>query len=465
MVEPPSARACRSDMRRAALGLVMWIGCGGTTPRPSEPIEPIADRPIATDEATATSADGDLTAPPPPAATAAKLRMLRELIASTEGTEQLEIRAHVLELLTGSDDAAVRAEAVTEGAALVAAPGFAQLAVADRVLATFADALSAARRPAEATAVWRRLIKDYPQSRWVAAAYVALGDAAFEDRDLVAARAMYDRALTDPMVGAYARYKRGWTSFNLGATADALSDFLIVVRTAREPLRKSARADVVRAYAEVGDPAKAVAFFRGIDATDAGTMVLRLGDLYLDQGKLREAVAVYAAAAPLVDAAGGCHALVGTARAAWWQADRAGAEAALTAVVNRGPDPACAANAVELAIAVAEALAADARRTRSGLDPALAAWQRARALVGAGPQRRDVAERTARLAAERAAAIGTGAAWADAADAAADAHAVAADDAATLRWGREALDAWQRAVTLDPTLAPRAEAGRAQLAP
>ena len=446
-------------MRRAALGLVMLIGCGSAAPRPADP-EPVVDRPLTAEAATDDATVAALAEPPSPAAIAAKLRMLRELIASTEGPEQLEVRAHLLEVLVTSADPAHRAEALTEGAALVAAPGFAQLAVADRVLATHAAALGAARRTDEARAVWRRLITDHPTSRWIATGYVALGDAAFDDRDLVAARTYYERALPDPLVGAYARYKRGWTSFNLGDMTDALSDFLIVVRTAREPLRRTARADVVRAYAEVGAPEKAVAFFRSIDATDAGAMVLRLADLYLDQGKLREAAATYAAATPLLDTASACHALVGTARAAWWLLDRAGTDAALTAVVNRAPDPACAAEAVEVAVVLAETLTLDARRTRGSLDPALAAWQRARTLASTGPQHRDVAERAARLAAERAAAIGTGAAWADAADDAYEAHAAGSRTA-----GRDALDAWQRAVTLDPTLAPRADAGRAQLAP
>lgn len=82
----------------------------------------------------------------------------------------------------------------------------------------------------------------------------------------------------------------------------------------------------------------------------------------------------------------------------------------------------------------------------------------ARALAAPGPDRRSAALAVARLAAEHATAIDTGAAWADAAEAhAAAVSAGAAGSAAA------AIDAWRQAVARDPSLEVRATAALARL--
>ncbi|MBK7078561.1 MAG: hypothetical protein IPH44_40480 [Myxococcales bacterium] len=454
-------------MRVLAIALFATaVGCAHARPAPSDPAADLTAADAEMDRSDGD--DGVVAAPGPdgvgevwqggPAVIDRKLEMLRQLVAASRGTEQLAARARLFEQLDTSPDPAHRAEALTIAAALVAEPGFAALAQADAVLYGHGVALQRARDDAKARAAWQRLVEVYPRSRWVPSAIVALADLAFNDGDLAAATALYPRAFADPMVGAYARYKRGWCAFNLGDGEQALADFLDVARAGRDPLRAEALKDAVRVYAQVGDAAKAAPFFRAIDRDHLGEHLLRLGETYLDVGKLREARRALADAQPLLDAAGACRAEAAIARAAWIAADRAGAAASLAALAGRNPDPACADAAAALASEVARALTVEARRLAGDRAAALAAWAVARTLASAGPRRADTAQALAEVASEHATAVGTAAAWAAAAEAEYEAAAAGVAGAVDA-----ALGAWGRAVALDPGLASRAAAGRALL--
>ncbi|MBL8623254.1 MAG: hypothetical protein JNK64_18220 [Myxococcales bacterium] len=452
-------------MRVVAIALFATaVGCAAGRPAP---VDPADDLPAA-DAAMAREGDPAPAGPAPdgvgevweapPAVRASRLAMVRQLVAASRGTEQLEARARLFDELDASPDPDARAEALTVAAALVAEPGFAALAQADAVLYGLGGALRRTGDAAHARAAWQRLVKEHPASRYVPAAIVALADLAFDDGDLAAATALYPRAFADPTVGAYARYKRGWCAFNLGDGAQALADFLDVARAGRDPLRTEALKDAVRVYAQIGDAAKAAAFFRAIDRDRLGEHLLRLGTTYLDVGKLRDARRVLADAQPLLDAAGACRAEAAIARAAWIDADRAATAAALAALAGRTLDPACADEAATLAVEVAGVVTLEARRLGRDRAAAIAAWATARTLAPAGPPRRAAAQALAELTSEDATAVGTAAAWAAAAEAAYEAAAAGVPGAVDA-----ALGAWGRAVALDPGLAARAAAGRALL--
>jgi hypothetical protein len=283
----------------------------------------------------------------------------------------------------------------------------------------------------------------------------SLADLAFND-GAAAATAVDPRAFADPMVAAYARYKRGWCAFIIGDGEQALADFLEVARAGRDPLRAEALKDAVRVYAQVGDAAKAAPFFRAIDRDHLGEHLLRLGETSASAaGEARRALADDL---PLLDAAGACRAEAAIARAAWIAADRAGAAASLAALAGRNPDPACADAAAALASEVARALTVEARRLAGDRAAAIAAWAVARTLAPAGPRRADTAQALAEVASEHATAVGTAAAWAAAAEAEYEAAAAGVAGAVDA-----ALGAWGRGVALDPGLATRAAAGRALL--
>ena len=440
-------------MRALVIAVCASVACARPRPasvesRPASVESPPADAVMAPDDRAAGDAAGD----------EARVAMLRALVAASRGADQLDARARLFEQLAASAQPADQVEALAIAAALVAAPGFAALPQADAVLYGHGAALARAGDGVGARGAWRRLVADYPASRWVPPAIVELADQAFAAGDLNTATALYPRAFADPAVGVYARYKRGWCAYNLGDGAQALADFLDVARTARDPLRTAALKDLVRAYADVGDVAKAAAFFRVIDRAHVGAHQLRLGQHYLDIGKLREARRALTDAQPLLAAADACRAEATLARAAWLGGDRSATAAALTGLVARGPDPTCADVAAPLAREVAIALTADARRRVGDRAAAIAAWGTARALAPAGAPRADAAQALAEVAAEHATAVGTAAAWAEAAEAAYE--AAASGDAGAVD---AALDAWRRAVALDPGLAARAAAGRALL--
>jgi tetratricopeptide (TPR) repeat protein len=393
-----------------------------------------------------------------PAARARSVALLRELAARSTGLEELEAEARLFHLLDESGEVAERAEALALGLRLVARSDFPQLTTGDQVLHALGGALVAARRRDEARRTWTRLVTERPDSRLVAAAAVGLGDLAFDDGELIAARAQYTLAAADPQVGAYARYKHAWTTWNLGDEAAALAAFLELARHGPPPIRAAARTDLLRVYATAGAAADAAQLFGQLDRAAAPAMLITLGDQYRQVGKYRDALTVYAAAAPSLGAAHTCAALVGTADAHWWLGDRAAATATLEELEDRGPDPACPDEAGALATRVAEAVEHDARFVPGGRPAAIAAWSVARALAAPGPDRRSAALAVARLAAEHATAIDTGAAWADAAEAhAAAVSAGAAGSAAA------AIDAWRQAVARDPSLEVRATAALARL--
>ena len=180
--------------------------------------------------------------------------------------------------------------------ALMANPAFASYAGMDTALFTYAYALRTAGRMPDARAVYDRLIKDYPASKYVVEAHLALGDDAFEAGDLAAAEARYAKVLAFPQASVYwyARYKLGWIQLDRRAPADALETFYAVAQGTHGPgqdqLHRAATHDFVRAYAEVGKADKALPAFRRVDAAGALGMLAALADLYVEQGKADRAI-------------------------------------------------------------------------------------------------------------------------------------------------------------------------------
>jgi tetratricopeptide (TPR) repeat protein len=152
----------------------------------------------------------------------------------------------------------------------------------------------------EMRAVFDRLLKDYPQTRYAAEAHLAFADYHFEHGQLADAEARYRRVLQFPKAPMYfyARYKLGWVQLNLGKHQDALEAFHdVAVATRRDPdrapLHRAALTDLVRAYAEVGNVHRAGDYFRKVAADRAPAMYELLADLYREHGKAEKAIYAY----------------------------------------------------------------------------------------------------------------------------------------------------------------------------
>ncbi len=153
--------------------------------------------------------------------------------------------------------------------------------------------------------IFRRLVAEFPQTPYVPQVLVHFGDYYFEEGDLYEALAAYQRAVEypDSPVFTYASYKMGWVYFNLENYERALEEFLTVVERARSAPEGSAdrsmlrqsRNDVVRAYARIGSPERALPFFQDIapDRSDWLSMGETLAMYYGNQAEFATSNRMY----------------------------------------------------------------------------------------------------------------------------------------------------------------------------
>lgn len=177
----------------------------------------------------------------------------------------------------------------------------------DRSLFALAYHLERIRQQARARQVYHRLIRDFPESRYVPQAYLAFAEHYFAEGELDPARQFYERVLTieaehNPVYG-YARYKLAWVRYNLEDFQGALRDFVAVLEHTREypdrtqstALARQVRRELVLPYSHVGRPDRALIFFRRVAADDdeAYTMLEALAGLYHDTGSWPNSVRVH----------------------------------------------------------------------------------------------------------------------------------------------------------------------------
>lgn len=152
----------------------------------------------------------------------------------------------------------------------------------------------------EARSVYDKLLKNYPNSKYVPEAHLAFADYFFEIGQLDDAEARYRMVLKFPKSSAYyyAMYKMGWIDLNKQRFQDALETFFQVAQATKndkknEVLNRASKKDFVRAYAEIGKADKAYSAFQRVDQKYAFDMLEILADLYLSQGKSDKAIYVY----------------------------------------------------------------------------------------------------------------------------------------------------------------------------
>jgi tetratricopeptide (TPR) repeat protein len=184
--------------------------------------------------------------------------------------------------------------------ALVDNPGFAGTPHLDTATFYYAYTLDHAGHPDEARTAYERLLRNYPHSRFVVDAHLALADALFDAGRLAEAEPRYRKVLVFPAAAMYryAQYKLGWVLLAQRRPQDALELFYqVALGTAqaadRQVLHRAAKHDFVRAYADIGRADRALPAFQRVDGKDPYGMLAALADLYLDQGKFDKAIYVY----------------------------------------------------------------------------------------------------------------------------------------------------------------------------
>jgi len=182
-----------------------------------------------------------------------------------------------------------------------------QYARMDEVLFSLAFALEEMREYDRARRVYYRLIRDYPQSKFVPHAWLAFAEYYFNNSEMREAMQFYEKVVQFPPsenpVYGYALYKSAWALYNLDDFRGALEKFTDVIEFARnnpdardaENLSRQARRELVLPYAMVGTPNRALDFFRryAVDEDQALEMFESLGELYYDTGQWPETIEIY----------------------------------------------------------------------------------------------------------------------------------------------------------------------------
>ncbi len=149
-------------------------------------------------------------------------------------------------------------------------------------------------------AMFSRLVKEHPRSRFIPDALLAKGEFFFNNRRIVEAIAVFQKVARykNSPLAPYANYKIGWCYLNLKKYRMALSKFVEVSRSKRggKNLIQAARKDVVRAYTHIGRPDKAYNFFHNVSQGRpriSKMMFVLLGTMYYAQGKNIDCIKVF----------------------------------------------------------------------------------------------------------------------------------------------------------------------------
>ena len=190
--------------------------------------------------------------------------------------------------------------------AYIGATNFRKYERMDEVLFRLAYLLTSVKKEDKAREYFHRLIKDYPNSKYIPDAYLSFAEYYFDKGEMDNALKFYEKVEQFPnsSVYPYAVYKKGWCYVNQGDYKTALETFVSVVKMSSDPkikiskaqkeaLMKEAKKDIVKAYAHVGGPEKAWEFFQRTGGDYAPKMMESLAELYWEQGQFGDSSRVY----------------------------------------------------------------------------------------------------------------------------------------------------------------------------
>ncbi|HZA51032.1 MAG TPA: tetratricopeptide repeat protein, partial [Myxococcaceae bacterium] len=146
----------------------------------------------------------------------------------------------------------------------------------------------------EAIKRYEELSRNYPDSKFLADAYVQLANHWFENNNLLKARENYEKALktNKPEIYAYALYKLAWCDYNAREYEAGLKRFQGVVDYAEKhgrelsDLKTEALRDMVVTYARLNRAKDAVEYFRAKARKQFQSLLIsRLADELSDAGQ------------------------------------------------------------------------------------------------------------------------------------------------------------------------------------
>jgi tetratricopeptide (TPR) repeat protein len=179
----------------------------------------------------------------------------------------------------------------------------------DKVLFYLGNNLQQIGKQEQALDIFKRLISEYPNTKYVPDVLLAFGEYYYNEKeDVDSALKAYRKLKEYPnsTAYAYARYKEAWCYFNMDQKDRAIDTFLDVIEYSREhpehpnssSLITQSQKDLVRTYAHVGVPEKAIPFIkkitRGSEKEDRWLdLAERLAIHYGDMGKMANSTRMY----------------------------------------------------------------------------------------------------------------------------------------------------------------------------
>jgi tetratricopeptide (TPR) repeat protein len=136
----------------------------------------------------------------------------------------------------------------------------------DFVLFSLAHTLEEIKQSTEAVKEYKKLAKDYPDSRFIPDTFLALGEYYFMIDDMETAKKAYTKVLQykDSELFNYALYKRGWCDFNLKDTGTAFKVFVKILQDGdpNEKFINQVKADLVFVFSQFANPESAETIFK-----------------------------------------------------------------------------------------------------------------------------------------------------------------------------------------------------------
>ncbi len=174
----------------------------------------------------------------------------------------------------------------------------------DHIYFYLAGSLWDLRRFKEALKVYRRLIKEYPNSKYVPDAYLGFGEYYFDNAKLDKALMAYKKVAEykEAEIYPYALYKQGWCYYNLHEWDKAkemfqsvvyLYDIETEVTGKKIEIRKEALNDFTLTYSHHGSASAAPRVFKRLAPKEAHTLLINLAGMYFADGQDKKAILLY----------------------------------------------------------------------------------------------------------------------------------------------------------------------------
>jgi len=157
-------------------------------------------------------------------------------------------------------------------------------------------------RADDAVIYFRKLVKEFPESRYVPDSWFMIGEYYFGKNNVYEALPAYQNAIkaSTSQVYGIAKYKIGWCFYNLGDYDKSIDTFKSVVIWSDKmgkrgmTLKEDALKDLVMVFAESGKEKEAREYFGTPDRKKYfRMMLLKLALLYEDQGRTKDAIRLY----------------------------------------------------------------------------------------------------------------------------------------------------------------------------